>query len=327
MSEPTMADLKNFPALYASSRGVGEVLVGEDPARRLIEACSSGNDTALWSLLSQPQYITTMLDKPHTIYSEQDPRGKVLARPIPNIERTLTVAAQNGHAGVVSALLAFATEHSIPLSDIITRDVFNKALNGGHAAVIEAIGATYPDLINLRIGHGHQLPLYEAVRLRKPDVVKALLELGADPFHPVAHNGSATKLGDYRSSLLSFAAMNTGPRTTAMLLERGVRNVYVRTACDTNTDFVYKPPDPYCGHCCIAYRCKIRSTRDHAPTNAVRRGPGGGCPWLGELDPDALRRLDGQSRCHEIAGATRGAQGLERRGREDACASAGGSED
>jgi len=221
MAEPIMADLTDIPALYTSSRGVGEVLVGEDPAHRLIEACSSGNDTALWSLLSQPQYITTMLDKPHIIYTEQDPRGKVLARPIPNLERALIVAAQNGHAGVVSALLAFATEHSIPLSKVITRDVFNKAMNGGHAAVIEAIGAAYPNVINLRIGHGHQLPLYEAVRLRQPDVVAALLELGADPLHPVAHNSSATKLGNYRSSLMSFAAMNTGPRTTAMLLERG----------------------------------------------------------------------------------------------------------
>jgi ankyrin repeat protein len=162
-----------------------------------------------------------MLDKPHTIYTEKDPRGKVSAMPILNLERALTVAAQNGHAGVVSALLAFATEHSIHLSDFITRDVFNKAMNGGHAAVIEAIGAAYPNVINLRIGHGHQLPLYEAVRLRQPAVVAALLELGADPLHPVAHNGSAIRLGNYRSSLMSFAAMNTGPRTTAMLLERG----------------------------------------------------------------------------------------------------------
>jgi hypothetical protein len=211
MSEPTKANLKDFPAFYASSRGVGELLVGEDPARRLIEACSSGNDTALWSLLTQPQYITAMLDKPHIIYTEKDPRGKVLARPIPNLERALTVAAQNGHAGVVSALIAFATEHSIPLYDVITRDVFNKAMNGGHAAVIEAIGAAYPNVINLRIGHGHRhrLPLYEAVRLRQPDVVAALLELGVDPLHPVAHNSTAIKLGNYHSSLMSFAAMNT----------------------------------------------------------------------------------------------------------------------
>jgi hypothetical protein len=218
MAEPTMADLKDIPALYTSSRGVGDVLVGQDDARRLIEASSSGNDTALWSLLSQPQYITTMLNKPHTIYSK-DPRGQVMARPISNLGRALTVAAQNGHATVVAALLAFATEHSIPLSGIITREVINKAIGGGHAAVFEALAAADPNVINIRVGHGHERPLYEAVRRRQPDVVAALLELGADPLHPVGPDGR--ELGTFRSSLMSFAAMNDGPRTTAMLLERG----------------------------------------------------------------------------------------------------------
>ncbi|KAF2819104.1 ankyrin [Ophiobolus disseminans] len=218
MAEPTMADLKDIPALYTSSRGVGDVLVGQDAARRLIEASSSGNDTALWSLLSQPQYVTTMLDKPHVIYSK-DPRGQVLARPISNLERALTVAAQNGHATVVATLLAFATEHSVELSDVITRAVINKTIDGGHAAIFEALAAADPNVINIRVGHGHERPLYEAVRRRKPDVVAALLELGADPLHPVAPG--YRELGNFRSSLMSFAAMNEGPRTTTMLLERG----------------------------------------------------------------------------------------------------------
>ncbi|KAI4611647.1 hypothetical protein J4E83_007897 [Alternaria metachromatica] len=218
MAEPTMADLKDLPGLYTSSRDVGDVLVGQDDARRLIETCSSGDDTALWSLLSQPQHITTMLSKPHTIYSK-DPRGKVMARPIPNLERALMVAAQNGHAAVITALLAFTTELEVSLSDVITRDVVNKVIDGGNAAVVEALGAAYPKVIDIRIGHGHERPLYEAVRRRKPDVVAALLELGADPLHPVAPGYK--KLGNYRSSLMSFAAMNEGPRTTAMLLERG----------------------------------------------------------------------------------------------------------
>ncbi|KAI4914632.1 hypothetical protein J4E90_004663 [Alternaria incomplexa] len=219
MAEPTMADLKDLPAGYTSSRDVGDVLVGQDDARRLIETCSSGDDTALWSLLSQPQHIATLLSKPHTIYYKDPPRGKVMARPIPNLERTLMVAAQTGHAAVVTALLAFATEHSIPLSDIVTREVVNKAIDGGHAAAIEALGAAYPKVTEIRIGHGHERPLYEAVRRRKPDVVAALLELGADPLNPVAPGYK--KLGNFRSSLMSFAAMNEGPRTTAMLLERG----------------------------------------------------------------------------------------------------------
>ncbi|KAI4932018.1 uncharacterized protein J4E92_003917 [Alternaria infectoria] len=148
-----------------------------------------------------------------------NPRGKVMARPIPNLERALMVAAQNGHAAVVTALLAFATELDLSLSDIMDRDVVNKAIDGGHAAVIQALGAAYPKVIEIRIGHGHQRPLYEAVRRRKPDVAAALLELGADPLHPVAPG--YRKLGNFRSSLMSFAAMNEGPRTTEMLLERG----------------------------------------------------------------------------------------------------------
>ncbi|KAF1830282.1 ankyrin [Decorospora gaudefroyi] len=159
-----------------------------------------------------------MLDKPHTIYSKA-PRGEVLARPISNLERALTVAAQNGHASVVSALLAFATEYSIPLSDVITRAVINETIDGGHAAVFEALAAADPNVINIRVGHGHERPLYEAVRRRQPDVVATLLELGADPLHPVGPGGRT--LASHRSSLMSFAAMNEGPRTTAMLLERG----------------------------------------------------------------------------------------------------------
>jgi hypothetical protein len=213
-----MADLKALPALYTSSRGVGDVLVGEDPARPIIEACSSGNDTALWSLLSQPEHIKTMLEKPHVIYSA-DPRGQVLAMPILNLERALNVAAASGHAPAVIALLGFATEHSVPLSDIITRAVVNKAIDGGHAAVFEALGYAYPGVINIRIGHGHERPLYEAVRRRQPDVVAALLELGSDVLHPVGPGGRT--LGTFRSSLMSFAAMNEGPRVTEMLLERG----------------------------------------------------------------------------------------------------------
>jgi ankyrin repeat protein len=214
-----MSDLKELPALYSSSRSVGDVLVGQDGARRLMEACLSGNDTALWGLLSQPENTTTMLDKPHVIYSK-DARGQVLARPIRNLERALTVASQHGHAAVVTALLGFATEHSIPLSDVITREVVNKTIDGGHAAVFKALATAYPEVIEMRIGHGHERPLYEAVRRRQPDIVATLLELGADPLHPVAPGGK--QLVNFRSSLMSFAAMIEGPRTTAMLLDRGV---------------------------------------------------------------------------------------------------------
>lgn len=55
MAQLTVTDLKELPSLYNSPRDVGDVLIGEDAARLLIETSSSGNDMALKSLLSQPQ--------------------------------------------------------------------------------------------------------------------------------------------------------------------------------------------------------------------------------------------------------------------------------
>jgi hypothetical protein len=52
MVQLTKADLREFPSLYESTGEVGKVLIGEDDARLLLKACSSGNDKALQSLLS-----------------------------------------------------------------------------------------------------------------------------------------------------------------------------------------------------------------------------------------------------------------------------------
>ncbi|KAF2679565.1 ankyrin [Lentithecium fluviatile CBS 122367] len=223
MAQLTMVDLKDFPSSYDSPRNVGDVLIGEDTARLLIEASSSGNDTALQSLLSQPQWIKTMLEEPHCIYDERRPSQgpndvrRVTATRMSNLERALTVAAQNGQAVVVSTLLAFAKHQGIDASDVITRSIINKTIDGGHAAVYKALASADPNVINFRIGHG-TLPLYEAVRRRRPDVVAVLLELGADPLHPVEQS---KKLGTYHTSLMSQAAAVEDPRTTEMLLEHG----------------------------------------------------------------------------------------------------------
>ncbi|KUI53231.1 Ankyrin-1 [Cytospora mali] len=224
MAQLAMEDLQELPGIYDSSRDVGDVLVGEDGARLLIEASSSGNDTALQSLLSQPQWIKTILEKPHSIYYASRPSQgpddarEVMAVPRSNLERALTAAAGNGQAAVVSTLLTFATQQGMDASDVITIWTINKTINGGHAAVFKALASADPNVINFPLGHGAQ-PLYEAVRRRKPDVVAVLLELGADPLHPVAHS---KRLWNYNSSLLSRAATVEGPRMTKMLLEHGL---------------------------------------------------------------------------------------------------------
>ncbi|KAF2675725.1 ankyrin [Lentithecium fluviatile CBS 122367] len=221
MAQLTMADLKDFPSSYDSPRDVGDVLIGEDTARLLIEASSSGNDTALQSLLSQPQWIKTMLEEPHCIYDERRPSQgpndvrQVTATRMSNLERALTVAAQNGQAAVVSTLLAFAKHQGIDASDVLTKSTINKIIGGGHATVFKAVASADPNIINWPIGHG-TLPLYEAVRRRQTDVVAVLLELGADPLH-----SASKKLGSYNSSLMSLAAMAEGPRMTEMLLQHG----------------------------------------------------------------------------------------------------------
>jgi hypothetical protein len=119
MAQPTLANLKEFPCSYYSPKRIGDVLVGEDAARLLIEVSSYGNDTASQKLLSEPQWIKTMLEKPHCIYHESRPgqgpndTRKVTATPVSNLERALTIAAMNDQAAVVSTLLAFATKQGI----------------------------------------------------------------------------------------------------------------------------------------------------------------------------------------------------------------------
>lgn len=209
--------------MIESSRNVGDVPTGEDPARLLMEASSSGDDTALQNLLSQPQWIKKIHEKPDTIASESRPLEgpndvrEVMVWPMSNLERALRAAAVNGQAATLSTLIAFAKEQGTH-PDLITRWIINKVIWAGSGAAFKALATAGPNVINFPAGHGTR-PLYEAVRLRKPDVVAALLELGADPFHPVE---PSRKLGTYHSSMLSHAAFSQGPRITQMLLDRGL---------------------------------------------------------------------------------------------------------
>ncbi|CAN8101853.1 unnamed protein product [Discula destructiva] len=224
MAESTFADLEELPSSYNSPRNFGDVLLGEDAARVLIAASSSGNNAALQSLLSQSQWTKTILEKPHSIYYETRPSEspndvrEVMAMPMSNLTRALTAAAANGQAAIVSTLLVFAKERGMDASDVVNRWTINKTIDGGHAAVFKALASADPKLINFPLDHG-TMPLYEAVRRRQPDVVAALLELGADPLHPV---GPHKTISGYNSSLLSLAAMAEGPRMTEMLLAHGV---------------------------------------------------------------------------------------------------------
>lgn len=225
MSPPVIADLRPGNGIYRSSRAKWDVLIGEDSALPIIEAVASGDDAGLQSLLSQPHWIKTMFEEPHFIHSEDrqsqgpdDVRG-VLARPESTLRRAMIIAAVTGHASIVSTLLAFAAQQGVDPVSLIDRPPLFNAIRNGHAAVIEVMLRAEPKLVNYRyLGHDTR-PIYEAVRLKQPEVAALLLRHGADPLHPV---GRYKTIGSYGSSLMSHAAMCKSPRMIELLLEHDV---------------------------------------------------------------------------------------------------------
>jgi len=215
MAQMSTAYPRELPGRVESLKEVGDVLTGEDNARPLLQACLSGNDKTLRSLLSRPIWIGTLLEKSNTIYSKMVLKGvpKVSAKPTFNIERCLTLAAVNGHAAVVSTLLAFAKSQGIDTSTFMTRSLINNAIGAGHAAVFKALASAEPNVINFPLGHGGTQPLYEAVRRREFEVAAVLLELGADPLHPANNDPN-------RRSLMSHAVFG-GSRMIKMLIQHG----------------------------------------------------------------------------------------------------------
>ncbi|KAH8593562.1 hypothetical protein B0O99DRAFT_688397 [Bisporella sp. PMI_857] len=220
-----MADLKPGSAGYQSSRAVFDVLIGEDVARLLFEASSSGDNITQRSMLLQPQWTKIALEKPHCIYFQERPshdkshvRG-VLAMKMSNLERAIIKAAENGHAAAVSVLLSFASQQGLEPSSVITRWAVDRTINNGHAAIFKVLAAADPTIvISPLLGHG-TLPLDQAVKRSQTEVVAVLLQLGADP---IPSASSLKNVGSYRSSLLSLATKAEGTRMTELLLKHGV---------------------------------------------------------------------------------------------------------
>lgn len=221
MAELTMADLEPGPGIYESSREVFDVLIGEDAALPLIEALSSGDNTILQTMLSQPQWIKIALAKPHCIYlqrrpvDDQNPVRTVQAMPLSTLERAIIIAARDGHATAVSTLLNFALQQGIKPMSVITRWAVDRAINNGHAAVFEAMISVDPKVVSFPLGHGN-LPIVQAIRRRKTEVVAVLLEHGAKP------RSRTDRVVSYSLSLLSLAARAEGSRMTELLLKHGV---------------------------------------------------------------------------------------------------------
>jgi ankyrin repeat protein len=218
MAELSAADIKAWPSSYETSREIGDVLIGEDTARELIEASSSGNNTAVQSLLSQPQWIEKMFEKQHRIYDESyGSPGWKSARPQSNLEYASEIAAVNGHAVVVSTLLAFAKDHGVKVSDIFHKIILNRVIKNRQAASVKAIASADPDITKMAVSHGGVLPLYEAVRTGQTDMVAALLECGADPLRPFDERSMPGNM----LSLMYRAVVAGRQPIMEMLLEHG----------------------------------------------------------------------------------------------------------
>ncbi|KAF4554111.1 Hypothetical protein D9617_5g069870 [Elsinoe fawcettii] len=219
-------ELRKSPSIYRikdSSRGLNDVLVGEDPARSLIEVSSSGNDVALQSLLAQPHWAKLVPMETHCIYYQSSPTPgpdglkEVYAMPMRHLDWALFAAATQDRADVTSTLLTFAKDHGIKNSNIITRPLVTQALKQDSADVFKVLATVDPEAIYCNIHHGY-MPLYEAVRLGRIRVVCVLLELGAD-HKRVKSDGS---YAEFQHGLLSRAAVRKNTLMTRVLLDHGV---------------------------------------------------------------------------------------------------------
>lgn len=222
MQASTTADLHHFPKKYYSPRGIVEVLIGEDFALPLINASSTGDVSILRSLLSQPQWTAIALEKPHCIYydSQKPPSTdtsevrEVLAMPISNLDRALKLASTNGHAEAVSALLDFASRQGVEFSDAVTRWTVVSFIKNGHVDVLEATAAVWRrEIVGFYLSHSGPYPLDLAVKQRQPDMVAALLRLGAN---------ASSNVSPKRVSLLCLASRAGDSRVTEILLRHGV---------------------------------------------------------------------------------------------------------
>nr|OQO16333.1 hypothetical protein B0A51_16031 [Rachicladosporium sp. CCFEE 5018] len=225
-SERTLDDLSSLPSIYASTRGMWEVLLGDDLALPLTEAALAEDVKSLRDLLADPKTIELALEKQHTIYSRDEPRADkampegwshVSAMPYTNLSRVLTLAAINGKAEAVTLLLSFAKKQcKLKLSDLVDRMFIVPVVRARQTAVFDAVVAAYPETVRLNLGHwGYMLDL--VVNFRNWDMVATVLEHGVDP------NGltkNRRPRGSYPSSWLCWAAGARGRRLMEALVSK-----------------------------------------------------------------------------------------------------------
>ena len=185
MAESTEANLTQTASTYRSRRGSWDVLLGDDAARPLIDASSTGDTKSLHILLSQPEWAKTALESQHSIYYARRQPGEegiikdVGALPMRHIERAVILASMHGHAAAVSALLDFVAGQGLDPASVITRWAAERALQGDHSDVIDILASAKPEIVTRANAYARKGPLELAVRQGKVGVIAVLLKHGA----------------------------------------------------------------------------------------------------------------------------------------------------
>lgn len=187
-------------SIEQSSRPLFDLLEGEDPTLPILQASTAGDVATLESLLSQPPLNEIVLQKASFIHyqqrkqeNENDVRS-VTASSFSHLERVLIKAAVAGQAAAVSVLIKFAAQRALkpwlyhPMKAAIEQD---------DVTMTDAMVTAYPSAIYCDFGPGDKLPLEFAIRRRKPNTVKLLLEKGAAQRSPEPLYDSAKSYQDH----------------------------------------------------------------------------------------------------------------------------------
>jgi hypothetical protein len=102
---------------------------------------------------------------------------EVRALTMPNLSRTVTVAARGGHSEVVAKLLHFASQHNVPWTDVIDYDAIEATIQRGHAEIFKHLATFAPEIVLYDLRH-YGRPLDKAISKRHVALTAVILELG-----------------------------------------------------------------------------------------------------------------------------------------------------
>lgn len=205
-----------------SSRAIGDVFEGTDAAAALMEASASGDNRRLKCLLSQPNEIQTMLERPRRInyIDRRDDKSvwNVSVSPIPKFEWAIRIATKKGHGDVVSTILKFASRHGIDVRQKIRDDCWlrlalHNACQSGHTAVFKAFVAADSRCVHRTILHCY-IPIEVAMRYKRHEIVSFIIQHRRGP-----------KVSEYQARSRSLFAMAAGASDSHLikfLLARGL---------------------------------------------------------------------------------------------------------